>query len=200
MAREFILQLPYNTAIDRCDPDDYSSFHLPVMTLLAKLLPISHVTLELEVTSKKRLFEQIGLFFENENRLGRAQVFDALFAREKLGSTGLGFGVAIPHGRIKGLRETLAVFIRAKEGVPFESPDGEPVRLVFAMLVPEHATEQHLNILSELAQLFSDADLRQILLTENDSARVHQVLSEWTPFINYATGANNAPTKRSAAL
>ena len=170
------------------------------MTLLAKLLPISHVTLELEVTSKKRLFEQIGLFFENENRLGRAQVFDALFAREKLGSTGLGFGVAIPHGRIKGLRETLAVFIRAKEGVPFESPDGEPVRLVFAMLVPEHATEQHLNMLSELAQLFSDADLRQILLTENDSARVHQVLSEWTPFINYATGAYNAPTKRSAAL
>ena len=170
------------------------------MTLLAKLLPISHVTLDLDVTSKKRLFEQIGLFFENENRLGRAQVFDALFAREKLGSTGLGFGVAIPHGRIKGLRETLAVFIRTKDGVPFESPDGAPVRLVFAMLVPEHATEQHLNMLSELAQLFSDTDLRQILLAENDSTRIHQLLSDWTPFISYANYAHHAPAQHSAAL
>ena len=161
------------------------------MTLLAKLLPISHVTLDLEVTSKKRLFEQIGLFFENENRLGRAQVFDALFAREKLGSTGLGFGVAIPHGRIKGLRETLAVFIRAKEGVPFESPDGEPVRLVFAMLVPEHATEQHLNMLSELAQMFSDAEFRDTLLLEPDPAAIHKLLTEWSPY---------AAIKRTATL
>ena len=170
------------------------------MTLLAKLLPVSHVTLDLDVTSKKRLFEQIGLFFENENRLGRAPVFDALFAREKLGSTGLGFGVAIPHGRIKGLRETLAVFIRTKDGVPFESPDGSPVRLVFAMLVPEHATEQHLNMLSELAQLFSDADLRQILLAENDQTRIHQLLSDWTPFTSYVNYAHHAPAQHSAAL
>ena len=176
------------------------------MTLLAKLLPVSHITLDLDVTSKKRLFEQIGLFFENENRLGRAQVFDALFAREKLGSTGLGFGVAIPHGRIKGLRETLAVFIRTKEGVPFESPDGSPVRLVFAMLVPEHANEQHLNMLSELAQLFSDADLRNILLAENDPQRIHQLLIDWTPFINYSNYSHNdnrsnyAPAQRTATL
>lgn len=161
--------------------------------------------LDLDVSSKKRLFEQIGLFFENENRLGRAQVFDALFAREKLGSTGLGFGVAIPHGRIKGLRETLAVFIRAKDGVPFESPDSLPVRLVFAMLVPEHATEQHLSILSELAQMFSDADLRQILLNEDHQQRIHQLLSDWTPFTNYANypniiGDNNATAQRTTAL
>jgi nitrogen PTS system EIIA component len=164
------------------------------MTLLAKLLPISHVSLDLDVTSKKRLFEQIGLMFENENRVARAQVFDALFAREKLGSTGLGLGVAIPHGRLKGLRETLVVFVRTKEGVPFESPDGLPVRLVFAMLVPEHATEQHLNVLSELAQLFSDADLRDRLLAENDIGQVHRLLQEWTPYATYA------PTKSTAAL
>jgi nitrogen PTS system EIIA component len=164
------------------------------MTLLAKLLPISHVSLDLDVTSKKRLFEQIGLMFENENRVARAQVFDALFAREKLGSTGLGLGVAIPHGRLKGLRETLVVFVRTKEGVPFESPDGLPVRLVFAMLVPEHATEQHLNVLSELAQLFSDADLRDRLLAENDIGQVHRLLQEWTPYATYA------PAKSTAAL
>ena len=155
------------------------------MTLLAKLLPLSHISLDMDVTSKKRLFEQIGLLFENENRVARANVFDALFAREKLGSTGLGVGVAIPHGRLKGLRETLVAFIRSKEGVPFESPDGAPVRLVFAMLVPEHATEQHLNMLSELAQLFSDADLRERLLAEGDPGEVHRLLSEWTPYSSF---------------
>ena len=164
------------------------------MTLLAKLLPISHVALDLDITSKKRLFEQIGLLFENENRVARAQVFDALFAREKLGSTGLGLGVAIPHGRLKGLRETLVVFIRTKEGVPFESPDGFPVRLVFAMLVPEHATEQHLNVLSELAQLFSDENLRERLLAEADIGEAHKLLLEWTPYSSYA------PIKSSAAF
>ena len=148
----------------------------------------------MDVTSKKRLFEQIGLLFENENRVARANVFDALFAREKLGSTGLGLGVAIPHGRLKGLRETLVAFIRSKEGVPFESPDGAPVRLVFAMLVPEHATEQHLNMLSELAQLFSDADLRERLLVEGDLGEVHRLLSEWTPYSSYA------PAQSTAAL
>jgi PTS system nitrogen regulatory IIA component len=144
-------------------------------------LPLSHVLLDLDVSSKKRLFEQIGLLFENENKLSRASVFDALFAREKLGSTGLGHGVAIPHGRIKHLRETLAVFIRTKDGVPFEAPDGEPVRLVFAMLVPEHATEQHLNLLSELAQVFSESELREALIAEPDAARAHAMLIHGSP-------------------
>ena len=156
----------------------------------AKHLPFTHVLLDLDVTSKKRLFEQIGLLFENENRIGRATVFDALLAREKLGSTGLGLGVAIPHGRIKGLRDTIATFIRTKDGVPFESPDGEPVRLVFAMLVPEHATEQHLVLLSELAQAFSDDDLRNALLAVPDNKRAHQLLTTWSPF--GATASNAA--------
>ncbi|MBC7622425.1 MAG: PTS sugar transporter subunit IIA [Aeromicrobium sp.] len=161
----------------------------------AKSLPVAHVLLDLDVSSKKRLFEQIGLLFENENKIARAVVFDALFAREKLGSTGLGHGVAIPHGRIKNLRETMAVFIRTKDGVPFESPDGESVRLVFAMLVPEHANEQHLNLLSELAQVFSDAELREALLVERDNARAHDML-----IYGATTDSTNASTQRSAAV
>jgi nitrogen PTS system EIIA component len=164
------------------------------MTLLSKHLPLTHVLLDLDVTSKKRMFEQIGLLFENESKIGRANVFDALFAREKLGSTGLGFGVAIPHGRMKGLRDTVATFVRTKEGVPFEAHDGEPVRLVLAMLVPEHANEQHLNMLSELAQMFSDPDLRELLLHEPDAAGAHKLLIEWSPYNTYV------PVKRSAAL
>lgn len=161
------------------------------MNPVSKILSASHVLLDLEISSKKRLFEQIGLTFENENRIARATVFDALFTREKLGSTGLGLGVAIPHGRIKQLRDTVAVFVRSKEGIPFNSPDGEPVRLVFAMLVPEYATEQHLNMLSELAQLFSDSDLREALLAAGDAATVHKLLTEWSPY---------AATKRPAAV
>ena len=161
------------------------------MNFISKTLSTSRVALDVDVTSKKRLFEQIGLMFENENRISRATVFDALFAREKLGSTGLGFQVAIPHGRIKGLRDTTAVFVRAKEGIPFESPDGESVRLVFAMLVPVHASEQHLNMLSELAQMFSDADLRDSLLNEDSPVDIHKLLTEWSPY---------AAIKRTAAL
>lgn len=161
------------------------------MNPVSKILSASHVLLDLEISSKKRLFEQIGLTFENENRIARSTVFDALFTREKLGSTGLGLGVAIPHGRIKQLRDTVAVFVRSKEGIPFEAPDGEPVRLVFAMLVPEYATEQHLNMLSELAQLFSDSDLRDALLAANDATSIHKLLTEWSPY---------AATKRPAAV
>ncbi len=152
------------------------------MNFISKTLVTARVALDVDLTSKKRLFEQIGLMFENENRIARVTVFDALFAREKLGSTGLGFQVAIPHGRIKSLRETVAVFVRAKDGIPFESPDGEPVRLVFAMLVPKHANEQHLNMLSELAEMFSDADLRDELLRESDPTAIHKLLTEWSPY------------------
>ena len=77
------------------------------MNLIAKLLPPTNVILDLDVSSKKRVFEQVGLLFENNHQIARSQVFDSLFAREKLGSTGLGQGIAIPHGRIKGLKEAV---------------------------------------------------------------------------------------------
>ena len=142
------------------------------MSLLAKLLPESHVVLGVEVTSKKRLFEQVGLLFENTHGIGSGVVFDSLFAREKLGSTGLGQGVAIPHGRIKGLKEASGAFLRLAQPLPFEAPDGRPVSLVFALLVPEQATEQHLQILSELAERFSDPGFRETLMTTAERSAV----------------------------
>src|SRR5574342_810301 len=133
------------------------------MNLIAKLLPPSNILLDLDVTSKKRMFEQAGLLFENNQGVARSLVFDSLFARERLGSTGLGQGVAIPHGRIKGLKEAVGAFVRLAQPVPFDAPDGNPVTLVFVLLVPEKATEKHLQILSELAQMFSDKALREKL-------------------------------------
>src|SRR5437868_15453392 len=122
------------------------------MSLVGRLLSPSHVLVDLQASSKKRLFEQAGLLFENHDGIARSQVFDSLFAREKLGSTGLGQGIAIPHGRIKGLKEAVGAMIRMHEPIPFDAPDGQPVNLIFVLLVPERATDLHLQILSELAQ------------------------------------------------
>jgi len=160
------------------------------MSLVAKLLSPANVLLDLEVSSKKRLFEQVGLLFENQHGLARSIVFDSLFARERLGSTGLGQGVAIPHGRIKGLKEALGAFVRVQQPVPFDAPDGNPVSLVFVLLVPEKANEKHLQILSELAQMFSDKALRESMGRAPDATALHQLVTSWQP---------DAPGQRRAA-
>lgn len=135
--------------------------------------------LDLEVSSKKRLFEQASLLFENHRGIARVVVYDSLFARERLGSTGLGHGVAIPHARVKGLRETIGAFIRLRTPVAFESPDAKPVSLVFVLLVPEHASQRHLDILANLAQMFSDRETREKLAAETDPVAVHDLISTW---------------------
>src|ERR1700693_6553241 len=109
------------------------------MNLVSNLLPLNHVLLDLDVSSKKRLFEQVGLLFENSRQIPRARVFDSLFDREKLGSTGLGYGVAIPHGRIKTLKEPVCAFVRTASPIAFESPTGRPGTPWFGCSVPGHA-------------------------------------------------------------
>ena len=149
------------------------------MNLIAKLLPPANVVVGLEASSKKRAFEQAGLLFENNHGIARSTVFDSLFAREKLGSTGLGQGIAIPHGRIKGLKDALGAFIRLAEPVPFDAPDGRPVTMLFVLLVPEQANEHHLQLLSELAQMFSDRAFREQLMSAPDSLAVHGLFAGW---------------------
>jgi nitrogen PTS system EIIA component len=151
------------------------------MNLIAPLLPEANVLVDLDVSSKKRVFEQVGLLFENSVHIARSVVFDSLFAREKLGSTGLGQGVAIPHGRIKGLKEAAGALVRLKEPIPFEAPDGQNVSLIFVLLVPDRATDVHLRILSELAQMFSDRALRERLLAAPSVAELHQLVASWQP-------------------
>jgi PTS system nitrogen regulatory IIA component len=161
------------------------------MNLIAKLLPAQNVVLDLDVSSKKRVFEHAGLLFENNQNVARSQVFDSLFAREKLGSTGLGQGIAIPHGRIKGLKDAVGAMIRMREPIPFDAPDGQPVNLIFVLLVPERATDLHLQILSELAQMFSDQAFREQLLKAESADAMHQSIAEWQP---------HAANQRSAAV
>ena len=151
------------------------------MNLITPLLPESSVLIDLDVSSKKRVFEQVGLLFENSLHIARSTVFDSLFAREKLGSTGLGQGIAIPHGRIKGLREAAGALVRLKQPIPFDAPDAQNVALIFVLLVPDRATDLHLQILSELAQMFSDRELRERLLAAQNAAELHRLIANWQP-------------------
>ena len=149
------------------------------MNRLASILTPAHVQALVDVTSKKRAFEEAGLMFENLHGLSRALVTDSLFSRERLGSTGLGHGVAIPHGRIKGLKAPLAAVFQLATPIGFDAPDDQAVNLLIFLLVPEAATQRHLEILSEIAELLSDAGLREQLTGTTDSAQLYGLISGW---------------------
>jgi PTS system nitrogen regulatory IIA component len=150
-----------------------------VMNRLSQILPPAQILVGLEATSKKRAFEEAGLLFENLHGLNRALVTDSLFARERLGSTGLGHGVAIPHGRIKGLKSPLAAVFQLAAPIGFDAPDEQAVRLLIFLLVPEAATQKHLEILSEIAEMLSDSGLREQLKLSSQTADLHQLIATW---------------------
>ena len=149
------------------------------MNRLASILPPVQVLVSLDATSKKRAFEEAGLLFEGLHGLSRALVTDSLFARERLGSTGLGHGVAIPHGRIKGLKSPMAAVFQLAAPIGFDAPDEQPVVLLIFLLVPEAATQKHLEILSEIAELLSDAPLREKIKSSADAAELHSMIADW---------------------
>ena len=149
------------------------------MNRLASILPPAQVLVSLDATSKKRAFEEAGLLFEGLHGLSRALVTDSLFARERLGSTGLGHGVAIPHGRIKGLKSPMAAVFQLGSPIGFDAPDEQPVVLLIFLLVPEAATQKHLEILSEIAELLSDAPLREKIKSSADAAELHSMIADW---------------------
>lgn len=149
------------------------------MNRLSQILPPAQVLVGVQATSKKRAFEEAGLMFENLHGLNRALVTDSLFARERLGSTGLGHGVAIPHGRIKGLKAPMAAVFQLEAPIGFDAPDEQAVRLLIFLLVPEAATQKHLEILSEIAEMLSDSALREQLKTSPDAQSLHQLIASW---------------------
>jgi PTS system nitrogen regulatory IIA component len=161
--------------------DPHRHFVTPSMSQIADLLPASSILVDLDAGTKSRLFDAVGSLFETQRGLVRSSVVDSLMAREKLGSTGLGQGIAIPHGRIKGLKNALGAFVRLRTPIDFDAPDGKPVGHVFVLLVPEHATEQHLQLLSELAQMFSERRFREQLGSAPDPAKLHALFAQWTP-------------------
>ena len=161
------------------------------MTLIAGLLPAANVKLGVAASSKKSLFEQVSVLFGGSLPINPAQILVSLVERERMGSTGLGQGIAIPHGRVKGLKDAVGAFVRTQAPMEFESPDGKPVTLIFVLLVPEKANDVHLQILSELAQMFSDREMRRRLSEAVDEKEAQQLIVGWDP---------NAPNQRRPAL
>ena len=123
------------------------------MNRLAAILPAADVVVDVDATSKKRVFEHAGLLFENQHAIARATVTDNLFARERLGSTGLGHGVAIPHGKIEGLARIYCMFARLSDPVDYKAIDGQPVDLIFLLLSPPDAGAEHLKALAAISRV-----------------------------------------------
>ncbi|MCX7563608.1 PTS sugar transporter subunit IIA [Xanthomonadaceae bacterium XH05] len=148
---------------------------------LIDLLAPSRVHADARATSKKRLLElaAAALVQPGDSPELERRIYDSLCLRERLGSTGLGHGVAIPHGRIAGLTAPAGAFLKLTDALPFDASDGQPVDLVFALVVPEHLTQQHLMLLSQLAQMFSDADFCSQLRHAGNDSELYSALSDW---------------------
>ncbi len=144
------------------------------------LLTPDRIRLNAHAVSKKRLLETISkLMVEEESDLSPREVFESLVARERLGSTGLGHGVAIPHGRLKHGDKARAVFIRLMKPIDYDAVDDQPVDLLFALTVPENCNDHHLKLLAKIAELFSDDEFCRRLRQADDSNQLHAVLSDW---------------------
>jgi nitrogen PTS system EIIA component len=138
----------------------------------------------LDIASKKRLLEGLaGLLATGNPRLDPDLVFERLLDRERLGSTGLGHGIALPHARVKEVGEPMGAFIATAQGLDYDAVDGEPVDLAFALLVPETATEEHLQLLALLAGLFSDPQIRSRLRAATTPADLLRIFDSVPPLV-----------------
>lgn len=150
------------------------------MNALLDLFTPDCIALHSPAKNRSEAFSLAGSLFSQRLNLSADLIISFLNAREDLGSTALGAGVAIPHGRVKGLKDPVAALVRLNTPIDFAAPDGLPVSVLIFLLVPEKATQQHLEILSSIAQLLSDSDLRSKISAENDPEQVCQLLQEWS--------------------
>ena len=143
------------------------------------ILKLSRVRCNISVSSKKRALEVLSeLFTSNSNELSQDDVFDSLFNRERLGTTGVGHGVAIPHARVPGIETPVAAAIKLVDGIEFDTPDNEPVDILFGLLVPQESTDEHLQILAYLAQMFADSKTRNHLRLSDDTRSFFDILTK----------------------
>jgi nitrogen PTS system EIIA component len=149
------------------------------MNALTNLFNPTCIALDSPAKDRSEAFAEAGRLFGKQVGIEPAAVVEFLNARESLGSTALGAGVAIPHGRVKGLKQPSAALMRLKDPIEFAAPDGQPVSILIFLLVPEKATQQHLEILSTIAQFLSDGDTRQFLSEATDPIQVCEKLQQW---------------------
>ena len=148
---------------------------------LVDIISPDRVATNVLAKSKKRAFETISdLIASNSNiSMGTNDIFDSLNARERLGTTAIGNGIAIPHGRVKESTKTIGAFMQLRDGVDCDAPDNQSVRLMFAVLVPEKTDEEHLLLLARLAKMFKNPELCEQLLTAPDNTALYDLLIGW---------------------
>jgi PTS system nitrogen regulatory IIA component len=150
-----------------------------MMNLIAQFLSPDRIRIDLDASTRSRAFEEVGQICTVDAGLDATLIVESLDAREKLGSTGLGQGIAFPHARVKGLRLPLASFIRLRPPISFDAPDGKPVSELLVLLVPEQATEAHLELLADAAQMFRDRRFRDYLRNQSDATGVYRTFADW---------------------
>jgi len=134
------------------------------------------IFIDTEVSSKKKLLELIANITADQTQLSESTIYANLLNRERLGSTGLGQGFAVPHARLPELQNTIGCFFRLKQPVNFESPDNLPVDLVFTIIIPQEATEEHLLILSSLARIFSKAEVCEAIRAAANREEIEKII------------------------
>jgi nitrogen PTS system EIIA component len=149
------------------------------MNPLGELLAPDDVRLDLDVSTKTQLLEQIAALLAAKQGISKSAVFDSLAAREQLGSTAMGHGVAIPHARMSECAGVAAVFVRTKLPIPFDAPDGKPVSVFLGLIVPNQANERHLRLLAAAAGMLDDRNFRLTLKTASSASRVSELLEAW---------------------
>lgn len=150
------------------------------MNVISRLLSPENVVLGLNVPDKKRALEEAAALVESRHHLEHAPVFRALWRREQSASTGLGHGVAVPHARIAGISEPIMLLVRPKLPIKFGAPDHQPVSVLFVILVPEHANDEHLQILGTVSEMFADKRFRERLDAATEPAAIQRLFSEWS--------------------
>ncbi|MGD8484925.1 MAG: PTS IIA-like nitrogen regulatory protein PtsN [Thioalkalispiraceae bacterium] len=147
---------------------------------LSDLLDDNSIACQVGAQSKKRALQELSEIIANkEDSISSVEVFDSLLNRERLGGTGVGHGAAIPHGRLKNCDKTTGAFIQLAEPVDFDAPDDQPVDLLFALIVPEESTDEHLQVLALLASMFNDEKLRNQLRHAKSSEAMRKLLMDW---------------------
>lgn len=145
-----------------------------------ELIKPDRIACDTNASSKKNALELIsGLLTANSSNMTKEEIFGSLVERERLGSTGLGHGVAIPHARLEGREEAIGAFIKLNSGVDYDAIDQQPVDLLFALLVPEHYTDEHLHILAKLAEMFDDSTFCDQLRNSKNINQTFDLLTHW---------------------
>ena len=147
---------------------------------LKDLLTIDRIETACQISSKKRLMEKIvALLLEGHPQLDRKTILQTLIERERLGSTGIGHGVALPHGRINGLDDVIGAVAVLDNPLDYDSLDNQPIKLAFGLLVPAEANEQHLKILAYLSRMFSDRAIREKIFQADSNEETYHLLTGW---------------------